>query len=344
MMGPQFPIYQKVRRRGFLIPNENGYEKYAQLHNKLGADHPFHGSNPLMNPPYVTEELITEGGKYLTIQHIHPTLPPVYVGQMWDEIPKEWFNEAWWQSGEAVAMFEHLPFKEMWIEFDEPNITPEIGGPDRIPMGCTFHVVGADNEMKVPFVVVTVFMLDNSIPTKDEDTGRYTDMLLPMAVGGFPLDPANPQRPRVGWTPYHWGLGIDCILDGLNIAAMLARFLNCRNVELVEVLPRTIAENPKKRRKRLSDPSRTKYRVVHVEPVKRRQRQQGAPGAPGPARRQHLRRGHFKTYGPEAPLFGTLTGTWWWGPAIYGEGGELDQKWDMSSLIVKPEEVKDDAT
>jgi hypothetical protein len=30
-------------------------------------------------------------------------------------------------------------------------------------------------------------------------------------------------------------------------------------------------------------------------------------------------RGHFKHYTAEAPLFGRMTGTWWWSPTLKGD-------------------------
>lgn len=295
-----------------------------------------------MNPPYVSERMVTSGEKYLTVLHIDPTLPPIYVGEMWDHIPKERFSDEWWrEKGNAIKAFSNLPFNEMWIEFDEPNVTPELGGGNRLPVACTFHLVEGEDDTP-DFAVVTVFMSANTVSMMDADTGGRGNIMLPMAVGGVSLDPDDPQIPRVGWTPYHWGLAVDCVLDALNIAAMVGQFLNCRNVELVEVLPASIASNPKKRRKRLSNPSRTKYRVIKVNQMGRKQTPHERAGAPGSPRRQHMRRGHFKTYEPDAPLFGKIAGTFWWGPALCGEGGHLEQAWDMGSLVVKPEEVSNE--
>jgi len=341
MTGPHFPIYQSVRQRGFLSPKPTGYEYYAHLDKTLPRDHDFHDSNPLKYPPYAIEEMITSGEKYMTVLHVDPTLPPIYAGSIWDHIDKERFTNTWWEQGtNAIDSLSHLPFDEMWVEFDVPNNRPQDGHPPRVPMACTYHLVADSEPTGIDFAVVTVFIESNVVPMLDADTGRRGNLLIPMAIGGVALDPDNPQVPRVGWSAYHWGLAVDCVLDALNVVAMLGRFLNCRNVELVEVLPKTIASNPKKRRKRLSDPSRTRYRVVHVEPVGKRRRGHSASASATTAKRQHMRRGHFKTYGPDAPLFGRITGTYWWGPALCGGGGGLEQAWDMSSLIVKPEEVE----
>ena len=39
----------------------------------------------------------------------------------------------------------------------------------------------------------------------------------------------------------------------------------------------------------------------------------------GAPRRLHVVRGHFKTYTSESPLFGNLTGTFYWGPHLRGD-------------------------
>lgn len=48
----------------------------------------------------------------------------------------------------------------------------------------------------------------------------------------------------------------------------------------------------------------------------------------------HMMRGHFKTYTPEAPLFGKRVGTWWWQPGLRGN---VEKGIVLKDYAVEPE-------
>lgn len=92
--------------------------------------------------------------------------------------------------------------------------------------------------------------------------------------------------------------------------------MNCRNVEVIDA-PETRQvrrarerDGRPKRPRRLLLPSAVRDNGANAET-----RQQLGGAAP-----LHLVRGHFKTYTEEAPLFGKVAGTYWWGHHVRGVG------------------------
>lgn len=89
-------------------------------------------------------------------------------------------------------------------------------------------------------------------------------------------------------------------------------FMHCKNVTVDSV-----AARPVQRRDRRCDRPRYSFSVIHLP---------GAAGtkdatrsAAGAVQPLHIVRGHFKTYTPDAPLFGTKVGTYWWSHHLRGD-------------------------
>lgn len=92
--------------------------------------------------------------------------------------------------------------------------------------------------------------------------------------------------------------------------AMLAAFAfsHCKNVELVERLPKRHEQREAKRR---GEPI-LKYHEIVIDPKKPQKPSTGAKrNDDHPAKALHFVRGHFATYTSERPLFGKYTGTYW---------------------------------
>jgi hypothetical protein len=93
--------------------------------------------------------------------------------------------------------------------------------------------------------------------------------------------------------------------------------MHCRTVEIRTVEPDPEASRAHRRRHhhRL-----VRYQVLDIEPMRRILDQAGAadPGAGGLRRALTICRGHFKTFTPDAPLFGKHTGQYWWAPHVRG--------------------------
>jgi hypothetical protein len=93
--------------------------------------------------------------------------------------------------------------------------------------------------------------------------------------------------------------------------------MHCRNVEIRTVEPDPEASRAHRRRHhhRL-----VRYQVLDIEPMRRILNQAGAADRQGGGLRQALTicRGHFKSFTPDAPLFGRHTGQYWWAPHVRG--------------------------
>jgi len=93
---------------------------------------------------------------------------------------------------------------------------------------------------------------------------------------------------------------------------MALSLLNCRNVE-AKVVP--YGGHQQKKLKRYGSPYITR-RTLLVRPTGKRY--EGSGESTGRKNRWHICRGHFKTFTDEAPLFGRVTGTFWWSPTARG--------------------------
>jgi hypothetical protein len=93
-----------------------------------------------------------------------------------------------------------------------------------------------------------------------------------------------------------------------NLAVAALAFMNCRNVKLHES-----ETKPTKSRKRRGLPGIRFSTIVLPGSLG-----VGGAGAQTGTTALHIVRGHFKTYTEEAPLFGKLTGTYWWGSHVAG--------------------------
>jgi hypothetical protein len=103
-----------------------------------------------------------------------------------------------------------------------------------------------------------------------------------------------------------------------NPALKALQLLSCRNVQTVAVRPR--ARDQRRHIKRYKR-GLIRYKVLSVKSHELRRlyrssrRRNGEPSLP-----VHLCRGHVKTYGTggRKPLFGKLTGNWYWAPQLRG--------------------------
>jgi len=97
-----------------------------------------------------------------------------------------------------------------------------------------------------------------------------------------------------------------CLSSTAIVAFSLA---HCKNVELVERLPKRHEQREAKRR---GEPI-LKYHEIVIDPGKTKQVAIGAGSSrqDTPSRALHIARGHFATYTPDRPLFGKFTGTYW---------------------------------
>jgi hypothetical protein len=91
--------------------------------------------------------------------------------------------------------------------------------------------------------------------------------------------------------------------------------LNCKNISAEKNYPPEALN--KKRVKKGKQPLFT-YHTLVVNPIGNKKRSDGVHEPTGIKQRLHFCRGHFKEYTPDKPLFGKLTGLYWWQPMVRG--------------------------
>ena len=111
------------------------------------------------------------------------------------------------------------------------------------------------------------------------------------------------------------------------VEAIVSAFslMHCRNVRTEEVVAPIALQRARSRRGKLP---LYRYHVLKVAPFGERIRGGGAPQLRpiGPLVAIHFVRGHFKEYSSERPLFGKLTGLWWWQPHLAGRARRIVDK------------------
>jgi hypothetical protein len=90
-------------------------------------------------------------------------------------------------------------------------------------------------------------------------------------------------------------------------------FLSCKNLSAIDNEP-PLKLN-KKRIKSGKQPLFT-YKTLVIKPTGKKQESQASQGLWD--NRIHLCRGHFKKYTADKPLFGRITGRFWWQPSVRG--------------------------
>lgn len=111
--------------------------------------------------------------------------------------------------------------------------------------------------------------------------------------------------------------------------------LNCKNVSLEEntVSPKLIKKHAKHGRQVTE-----KFYTLKIKPMGRRSDSDPQGGTSG-KQSQHIMRGHFKTFTEDAPLFGKLTGTYWWESAVRGnpDVGKINKDYEVDLSTPLPE-------
>jgi hypothetical protein len=146
--------------------------------------------------------------------------------------------------------------------------------------------------------IMIIYMADRKRWFNVGYTILYLDengLMIPNA-GAEVVDPGDEYTQIIAGQPFFLTLGL----------------LNCRNVEM-KVVPYSGAQ--KKKFKKYGSPIITRRTLV-IHPSGKRY--EGSGTGTGLKKRWHMCRGHFKTFTEEAPLFGRVTGTFWWQPQVRG--------------------------
>lgn len=96
----------------------------------------------------------------------------------------------------------------------------------------------------------------------------------------------------------------------LSVALFTFSLMHCKNVIVEE---EGLLRGEKKKRNRHNKP-RIRYHVLKIKPMVQHRGTGEFTGGTTPS--MHIRRGHFKTFTDEAPLFGKWKGLYWWESAV----------------------------
>jgi hypothetical protein len=105
----------------------------------------------------------------------------------------------------------------------------------------------------------------------------------------------------------------------LGPALFAISLMHCKNVDVRPVDP---PERVSRSHERKHGRPLTRYHVLDIQPMRRIFDREGEAHTRGLRHALHICRGHFKTYGPEAPLLGKHTGTYWWPAQVRGTADE----------------------
>ncbi|MFD9950230.1 hypothetical protein ACFWYW_56070 [Nonomuraea sp. NPDC059023] len=151
------------------------------------------------------------------------------------------------------------------------------------------------------------------------EDGRYIaegELPTPYTKMSFPQDPDHPRivENLCEQLVMRYGIAVATL-------AMTFGLMHSKNVDIVVQVPGE--KQSRAHHKRRGVPL-TRYSVLDIQPVTQALEREGKASAEGLGTALHLCRGHFKTYRPEAPLFGKLSGQYWWkehprGNAEHGE-------------------------
>lgn len=224
-----------------------------------------------------------------------------------------------WMSGDANNPFDHMgplrtPFESMWIEWTIPALPGGIGG-DGTRFGA--WVTEADPHPTAPTAAAKTLQLKLFWSKKQHEV-FYEPAVMAVDVDehghalGIWMDRDPAKERNVNTRGY------------LLPALVAVGLMNCRNVRVDEVEPPI---RPHRRKPR--QPKQPKPLAHHVITLPSREGSRRGDRSlaqartdAGPEMPLHVVRGHFKTFTPDAPLFGKHVGTYWWSDRVRGS---LDQ-------------------
>lgn len=145
-------------------------------------------------------------------------------------------------------------------------------------------------------------------------------------------------EPEARFPPPLVGLPIDYFSDEVPLiypALLALSFMHCKNVTVArQSPPKDFARIYYK--KHSIQP--VKYYTLEIQMMKEVLRSEGNSDSIGIKRALHKCRGHFKYYSEEKPLFGKVSGLYWWNNHMRGskEVGEIEKRYEIKT----PEPIK----
>jgi len=134
---------------------------------------------------------------------------------------------------------------------------------------------------------------------------------LPATQAAFPQIPAYPGLLENVCEPAFYWAG-----KAIITLAMTFGLMHCKNVNESGHTPQAKQSTANQRRHGFP---LTRYSTLDIRPVTRALDRDGKARTDGLGAALHRCRGHFKTFRPEAPMFGRLSGQYWWNAHTRGK-------------------------
>jgi hypothetical protein len=219
------------------------------------------------------------------------------------------------------------PYPEMWMEWHIPAegyFQGEKFHHDEVSAYVGAYLFEKDGPAEVPqaekVITVQFLALTSGVAMRGSDYSKplmMNDVALTFAVDNDGLYVANSLIVHYAGNPDQYDMLVAEAKSNLYIVGMALNLINCRNVKHAPAgtIPMKRSGTDKRRG---VEPIR--YRTIllpgmTVERAYATRKQQAANAA---VLRQHMVRGHFKTFTREAPLLGKHVGTYWWSPGVRG--------------------------
>lgn len=208
------------------------------------------------------------------------------------------------------------PFEWYWIECRSPN---------RFSLhswGVLFHGLDMPTELAQEgerWLLRAMLVFETK---KGDPWGPVAEFRIPVAPDGHLWRGDDEGRGTV------FGKASSCVGDAedsaiwsdelpeyLFSALLTVSFMHCKNVDIVDNTP---PEALSRKHRRLHGRPLTHYKTLSIEPMRQVLNREGHAEETGLKTAVHICRGHFKTFSPSAPLFGKVSGTYWWAEQVRG--------------------------
>lgn len=248
----------------------------------------------------------------------------------------------------SSSKYVRLPYKSCWFEFQDKSFT--VGETMSVPKrgllvdevdGDLFRVVIANwvehwrrwvlNPQSYLVLVGRTFGDDLERTGKKVAAAAIKRGASPNVVDWLMRSNTYPMSAT---DKLSWGAAMECRADDqrdlyvLNAALLL---LNCKNIETEDNQP------PSKLNRKRSKNGKQElftYKTLVLKLPSNRQAPHDNTDTADNKTRIHFCRGHFKIFSEDAPLFGKLTGLYWWDPHVRGDKAK--------GLVVKDYAVRTD--
>jgi hypothetical protein len=289
---------QPARASIFIGPSDSLNNSVRDKLDQITAKETFKLSDLEGSPVIVSDDValyLSAYPKGINIKDVVATMAPPFNRFFieFQNVPNEWDIYAW---GALVTVK------------DDPDEIEHIKGDDGKPRWLLNFETFLEPEKGKPFGPVTSHfagLAEDGTWFRHADGGLYW-------FGGpveFTIEPPENAIKEVG----------DNVAQLLFPVLMTISFMHCKNVDLRSVNPpEKLSRKHRKKRGR----GLIRYHVLDIEPIRKIFDKHGAGSKHTLRQALHICRGHFKTFTTDAPLFGKLTGTYWWPQHVRGSKKE----------------------